>query len=141
MRQQSRRTNRNGKRRRAGSADPSLTFRIFGVPHLADGVRLIHQALQIVNESFTAVFRVLVMPTEVDRFLGTNFLAVPAENATELIDLEHQRVTIPFLVLSWLELDAVGGPYRRTKSARDPARLARLSREHALRAAPARCDR
>src|SRR2546423_1867123 len=138
MRQQSLRTNRNGKRRRAGSADPSPTFRIFGVPHLADGVRLIHQALQIVNESFAAVFRVLVMPTEVDRFLGTNLLAVPAENATELIDLEHQRVTIPFLVLSWHELDTVGGTYGRTKSARNTAGFSCLSREHAMRAAPAR---
>src|SRR5689334_6744877 len=136
-RRRSRRTDKSEKRRRGGSEAPSLTFRIFRVPHLAYGMRLIHQALQIVNEPFAAVLRVLVMPSEVDRLLGTNFLAVPAENATELVDLEHEWVAVPFLVLAGHQLDAVGGTHRRTKSAGNTTSLAGLGGEHAMRAAPA----
>src|SRR5256885_12522448 len=141
MRARLRRTDKSEKRRRAGSAAPSLAFRIFRVPHLADGVRLIHQALQIVNESFAAVLGVLVMPTEMDSLLGANLLAVSAENATELIDLEHEWVTIPLLVLTGHEFDAIGWADCRTKSARDTTSFTRFSREHAMRATPARGNR
>src|ERR1700682_6103130 len=109
MRGQSLRRDRNGKRRRANSAAPSLALWIFGIPHLAHGMRLIHQSLQIVDKAFPAVLGILVVAPEVDCLLGADFLTESAEDAAKLVDLENEGITIPFLVLAGNELDAVRG--------------------------------
>src|SRR6185312_66231 len=115
----------------------SLAFRVGGVPHLAHRVGLRHQPLEVVNETLAAVFRVLIVPSDVDRFLRAHLLAVAAEDATELVDLEHERVAVAVLVLTRHELDAIGRAHRRTESARDALGLAVFSRQHAVRPAPA----
>src|SRR5688500_12620130 len=99
-------------------------------------MRLRHQALEVVDEALAAVLRILVMATDVDRLLRPHFLAVAAEDATELVDLEHERIAIPLLVLARHELDAVGRAHRRAEAAGDALRLAVLRREHAMGAAP-----
>src|SRR2546423_13314169 len=104
-------------------------------------MRLIHQSLQIVNEALPAVLRVLVVPSDVNCFFRTYFLTVAAEDATELIDLEHERISIPFLVLAGHQLDAVGRADSGTQSAGNALRLTALGSEHAMRSAPARRDR
>src|SRR5687768_14592634 len=115
----------------------SLTFRVGGIPHLTYRMRLRHQPLEIVHEPVAAVFRVLVMPAYVNRLFGTHFLAVATEDAAELVDLEHQRVPIAFLVLAGHQLDAVRRTHGGAQSARDALRLPVLRREHAVCAAPA----
>src|SRR6185436_1316734 len=112
-RERSRQRDRSERRKRADSAARSLAFRVFGIPHLANGMRLIHQPLQIVDESLAAVLRVLVMPSDVNRLFGAHLLAVTAEDAPELVDLEHERIAIAFLVLAGNELDAVGRAHGR----------------------------
>src|SRR5882672_3276851 len=141
MRARSLRTDRSGRRRTAGSADPSLALGVFGIPHLAHRMRLIHQPLQVIDEALAAVLRILVVASHVDRLFGANLLTVATEDAAELIDLEHEQIPIPFLVLSRNELDTVRGTHCRTEAARDTACLAGLGREHSMRAAPARRDR
>src|ERR1700737_3086367 len=108
-RAQALRTDKSERRRRVSNAAPSFALRVFGIPHLADRVRLIHQALQVVDEPLPAVFRVLVMPADVDRLFRTNLLTVAAEDAAEFVDLEDERVAVAFLVLARHELDAVRG--------------------------------
>src|SRR5688572_22503501 len=104
-------------------------------------MRLRHEPLEVVHEPFTAVLRVLVVPPDVNRFLGTHFLTVPAENAAELVDLEHERISVALLVLARHELDAVRGTHGRAQPARHTLGLAVLRREHSVRAAPARRER
>src|SRR4051812_48924211 len=101
-------------------------------------MRLSHEALEVVDEPFARVLRVLVVPPHVDRFLRADFLAVAAEDAAELVDLEHERITISLLVLTGHELDAVGRTHRGAQAAGDALRLAILRGEHPVRAAPAR---
>src|SRR5712671_3914691 len=136
MRARSLRTDRSGKRRTAGSAVPSLALRVFGIPHLAHRMGLIHQPLQVVHEALATILRILVVAAHVDRLFGTNLLTVAAEDAAELVNLEHERISVPFLVLSGNELDAVRQTHRRTEAARYAARLASLGREHSVRPAP-----
>src|SRR4051812_16030775 len=100
-----------------------------------------HQPLEVVHEALAGVFRVLVVPANVDRLLRTHFLAVAAEDAAELVDLEHQRIAVALLVLARHQLDAVGRTDGRAQPARDAFRLAVLGREHAMRAAPPLADR
>src|SRR5579863_2405152 len=78
----------------------SLALGVRRVPHLADRVRLGHQTLEIVHESVAAVFGVLVVAPDVDCLFGAHFLAIPAEDAAELVNLEHQRVPVPVFVLA-----------------------------------------
>src|SRR5579884_823049 len=104
-------------------------------------MRLRHQPLEIADEAFATVFRVLEMPPEVNRLFRTHFLAVSAEDAAELVDLEHERIPVAVLVLARDELDAVRRADRRTQPAGDALRLAVLRRQHAMRSAPARRDR
>src|SRR6478672_2692531 len=103
-----------------------LSLRIVRVPHLAHRMRLRRQPLEIVNEAFSAVLCILVMAADVNRFFGTNLLAVSAEDATELVDFENEWITIPFFVFSRHELDAVGRTHGRTKPARDTFCFARF---------------
>src|SRR5688572_22629282 len=111
--------------KRAGSRlAASLTFGVGGIPHLAHRMRLCHQALEVVHESFTAVLRVLVVPAYVNRLFRTDFLAVAAEDAAELVDLEHERIAIALLILAGHELDAIRRADRRTEPARHAFRLA-----------------
>src|ERR1700741_4308962 len=118
-RERSPRRDRNGRRRTAGSEVPLLAFRVFGIPHLAHRMRLIHQPLQVIDETFAAVLRVLVMAADTGCFLRAGFLAVATEDAAEFVDLENERVAIPFLILAGHELDAVGGTDRRAETASD----------------------
>src|SRR5205085_5198922 len=104
-------------------------------------MRLRHHPLQVVDELFAAVFGVLVMPSQVDRLFRADLLAIAAEDAAELIDLEHERIPIAILVLTRNELDAVRWTYRRTQTAGDALRFAVFGREHAMCAAPARRER
>src|SRR5690349_13039583 len=99
-------------------------------------MRLRHQALEVIDETGAAVLRILIMTPEVNGLLGTHFLAIPAENAAEFIDLEHERIAIPFLILARHELDAVRRAHRRAESAGDALRLARLGGQHPVRPAP-----
>src|SRR6202521_4441601 len=141
MRARSLRTGRNERRRRASSAAPSLALRVFGIPHLADRVRLIHQALQVVDEPFPAVLGILVMPADVDRLFWTNLLTVAAEDAAEFVDFEDERVAVAFLVLARHQFDAVRGTNGRTKATRDASRFSGLGRQHPMSSAPAGRDR
>jgi hypothetical protein len=52
------------------------------------------QPLQIVDESGATVFGVLVVSPDVNRLFGTDFLAIPAKDAAELVDLENERVPV-----------------------------------------------
>ena len=72
----------------------SLALRVGGIPHLADRVRLRHQPLEVVDETLAAVLGVLVVPADVDRLFRADFLAVAAEDAAELVDLEHERIAV-----------------------------------------------
>src|SRR5688572_26188331 len=96
------------------------------------------QPLEVVDEARPAVFGVLVMPANVDRFFRTDLLTVAAEDAPELVDLEDQGIAVSFLVLARHELDAVRGTDGRTEAAGDALRLAGFRREHAMRPSPAR---
>src|SRR5262245_20288556 len=104
-------------------------------------MRLRHQPLEVVDEAFAAVVRVLIVPADVNRLFWADLLAVAAEDAAELVDLEHEWIAISLLVLSRHELDAVGRAHRGTEPARHALRLAVLRREHAMRPAPARRER
>src|SRR6185437_3341573 len=84
-----------------------LALRVRGIPHLAHRARLGHQPLEIVDEPFPAVFRILIMTADVDGLLGAHLLAVAAEDAPELVDLEYQRISIAMLILTRHELDAI----------------------------------
>src|SRR6267143_4833526 len=134
------RTDKNERRRRAINAAPSFALRVFGIPHLADRVRLIHQALQVVDKALPAILGILVVAPDVDRLFRADLLAVAAEDAAKLVDLENQRVAVAFLVLAWHQLDAVRRTDCRTKSTRYAFRLSGLGRQHSVRAAPARRD-
>src|ERR1700691_6050717 len=96
----------------------SLALRVGGVPHLTDRMRLRHQSLEVVHEPVAAVFGVLVVAPDVDRLFGADFLAIAAEDAPELVDLEHQRVAVALFVLARDQLDAIGRADRGTQSAR-----------------------
>src|SRR5687767_2340891 len=100
-------------------------------------MRLCHQPLEVVHEPFAAVLRVLVVPAHVNRFLGADFLAVAAEDAPELVDLEHQRIAIALLVLARHELDAIRRTDRWAQPARDALGFPVLRREHPVRPTPA----
>src|SRR6266550_1383532 len=115
----------------------SLSLGIGRIPHLTHRMRLRHQPLEIVHEPFAAVFRVFVMPPDVNRFLRTHFLTVAAEDAPELVDLEQQGIAIALLVFARYELDTVRRADRRTQTARDALRFAVFGREHTVRSAPA----
>src|ERR1700687_3612536 len=125
-RAQALRTDKSERRRRASNAAPSFALRVFWIPHLADRVRLIHQALQVVNKSVPAILGILVVAPDVDRLLRANLLAVAAEDAAKLVDLENERVAVAFLVLAGHQLDAVRWTHRRTESTRYAFRFASL---------------
>src|SRR6185437_3155832 len=134
------------RRPAAGRARPvrrraSLASRVGGIPHLADRMRLRHQPLEVVDEALAAVFGILIVASDMDRFFRTHLLAVAAEDAAELVDLEHERIAIAILVLAGHELDAVGRADRRTESAGDALGLAVLGCEHAVRPPPTRRER
>src|ERR1700749_66647 len=84
-----------------------LALRIDGIPHLAYGVGLRHQAFQVVDEPLTAGLGVLVVAADVDRLLRADFLAVAAEDAAELVDLEDERVAVALFVFTGDQFDAV----------------------------------
>src|SRR5690348_9419493 len=104
-------------------------------------MRLRDEPLEIVDKSLAAVLRVLVMPADVNCFLGADFLTVAAEDATELVDLEYERIAVALFVLARDELDAIRRADRRTQPARDTLRLAGFRRQHAMRATPPLGDR
>jgi hypothetical protein len=72
---------------------------------------------------------------------GTDFLAIPAEDAAKLVDFVDQRIAVAGLVFSRDELDAVGGADLRAESAGHALGPALLVREHAMGAAPPRRNR
>src|SRR6476646_3792859 len=117
-------------------ASRSLSLRVRRIPHLTYRMRLRHQPLEVVHEPFAAVFRILIMPADVDRFLRANLLTIAAENAPKLVDLEQQGIAIALLVFARYELDAVRWTHRWTETAGDALRLAVLRREHTVRSAP-----
>src|SRR5688572_8728928 len=102
-----------------------LAFGIGRVPHLAHRMGLRDEPLEIVDESVATVLRVLVVAADVNRFFRADFLAVAAEDAAELVDLEHERIAIALLVLPGHELDAICRAHRRAEPARDTLGLAR----------------
>src|SRR2546422_3441725 len=104
-------------------------------------MRLRAQALEIVDEAIARELRVLEVHAHVDRLLGADFLAVPAEYATELVDLVDQGVAVALLVLPRHELDAVGGADLGAQPAGDAFGAPLLVGEHAVGAAPARRER
>src|SRR5438105_9500564 len=81
------------------------------------------------------------MPSDVNRFLRTHLLTVPAEDAPKFVDLEQQGIAIPLLVLARDELDAVRRTDGRAEAAGDALRLAVFRREHPVRAPPTRRER
>src|SRR5690606_26386277 len=83
-----------------------------------------------------AVLRVLVVTAQVNGLLRTHLLAVAAEDAAELVNLEDQGIAVPFLVFARNQLDAVRRAHRRTQPAGDALGLARLRREHAVSSTP-----
>src|SRR6266850_6133140 len=97
----------SSRAKRGICSSSSLTLRVGGIPHLAYRMRLRHQPLQVVDEAFARVLRVFVVPPDVNRLLGADFLTVAAEDATELIDLEHQWIAVPLLIFAGHQLDAV----------------------------------
>src|SRR5581483_1059108 len=117
--------------------EPLFPLRVGGIPHLAHRVRLRDEPLEVIDEPFPTVVGILVVPADVDRFLRAHFLAVAAEDAAELVDLEHERIAITLLVFAGHELDAVGRADGRTETARHALRLARLGGQHPVRAPPA----
>src|SRR5262249_17865073 len=96
----------------------SLASRIGRIPQGRYGVGLRREPLQIVHEPIPRVLRVLVVHAHVNRFLGTNLLAISTEDAPELVDLVDQRIPVALLVLAWHQLDAVGGADLGTEPAR-----------------------
>src|SRR6185437_7094727 len=101
-------------------------------------MRLRHKSFQIVHMPFSAVLRVLVVLSDVDRVFRAHFLTVPAEYATEFVDLEHERVPVSVLVLAGHELDAIRRTDARAEAARYAARLAVFLGKHPVSSAPAR---
>src|SRR5688572_15052520 len=118
-----------------------LATRVSGIPHLTHRVGLRHQSLEVVHEPLAAVLRVLVMPAEMDRFFRADLLAVAAEDAAELVDLEHERVAVPLLVLARHELDAIRRTDGGTQAAGDALGLAVFRGEHPMGAPPASRER
>src|SRR5829696_4520170 len=76
------------------------------------------------------------MHADVNGLLGAYFLAVPAEDAAELIDLIDQRVAVAALVLTGYQLDAVCRANLGTQAAGYTLRAALFIGEHAVGAAP-----
>src|SRR3990170_873700 len=113
-----------------------LALRVLRVPERADLVLLLHQPLEVVDEPVAAGLGVLVVHADVDRLLGADLLAVPAEDAPELVDLEDERVAVALLVLARDQADAVGRADLRAEAAGDALRLAVLVHGHAVRPAP-----
>src|SRR6266536_2009227 len=103
-------------------------------------MRLRRQPLEVIDKSRSAVFSVLVVTADVDRFVGTNFLAVAAEYAAELVNLEDQRIPVSLFVFAGHELDAVRRTDGGTQSAGDTFRFPRFRRQHPVRTPPPRRD-
>src|SRR3954465_15889811 len=104
-------------------------------------MRLRHQPLQIVDESLAAVLGIFEVTSDVNRFLGADFLTVAAEDAAEFVDLEEQRIAIAILVLTRHELDAIRGADSRAETASNAFRLSVLGSEHPVRPTPPRGER
>src|SRR4051812_43510277 len=102
---------------------------------------LCRQTLQVVDESRSAVFGILVVAPDVNCLFRANFLAIAAEDASELVDLEHKGIAVSLLILARYEFDAVRRAHGRTKPACDAFRLSRFSGQHAMRSTPTRRDR
>src|SRR5437016_7375696 len=100
-----------------------------------------HQPLEVVDEPFAAVFRILIVPPDVDRLFRAHLLAIAAENAAELVDLEDEWIAVAVLVLTWNELDAIRRAYRWAQTAGDAFGFAVFGREHTVRAPPPRRER
>src|SRR6202022_3542109 len=140
-RAQALRIEKSERRRRVSNAAPSFALRVFGIPHLADRVRLIHQALQVVHKAVPAVLGILVVAPDVDRLFRANLLTVAAEDAAKLVDLEDERVAVSLFVFARHQLDAIRGTDSRTKSAGHAFRFSGFGGQHSVSAAPARRDR
>src|SRR3954463_11643313 len=104
-------------------------------------MRLRHQPLQIVDESLAAVLGIFEVTSDVNRFLGADFLTVAAEDAAEFVDLEEQRIAIAVLVFTRHELDAIRRTDSRAETASDALRLPIFGGEHPVRPSPTRRER
>ena len=76
---------------------------------------LLHQTFQIVDETVTGVLSVLKMSSHVNCLYRAHFLTHAAENATELVYLVDDWITVSLIVLAADKPDAVCRTNRRTE--------------------------
>ncbi len=99
---------------------------------------LLHETIQIVNESVPGVLRVLEVDPDVNGLHRAYLLAHPAEDATELVDLVHDGVPIPLVVFPADKTDAVGGADGGAQTAGHALRPTVGMNLHAMRSPPTR---
>src|SRR5688572_3687201 len=99
---------------------------------------LLHQAVEVVDEVVAAELGVLVMLAHVDRLDRTDFLAHPAEDAAEFVDLVDDRIPVPLGVLAGHQADAVRRTDRRAQAAGDTLWTPVLVLLHDVRPPPPR---
>ena len=70
---------------------------------------LLSETVQTVHKRIPGVFGVLIVDAQVNGLHRANLLAHSAENAPELVDLVDDGISIPLVVFSTHQTDAVGG--------------------------------
>jgi hypothetical protein len=83
-------------------------------------VILLHKSIQVVDKLIPSVLRIFEVNTNVDSLYWANFLAHSTENASKLVDLIDDGISVPHIILSPDKTDAI----RWTNSGTEPARYA-----------------
>ena len=81
---------------------------------------LLHESIQIVDKLISSVFSIFKVNTDVDRLYGANFLAHSTKNASKLVYLIDDGISVPHVILSPDKTDAI----RWTDSGTEPTRYA-----------------
>lgn len=79
---------------------------------------LLHESIQVVDKLIPSVLRIFEVNADVDSLYGAHFLAHSTKNASKLVDLIDNGISVPHIILSPDKTDAI----RRTDSRTEPTR-------------------